>query len=154
MFDRIDQVCPGKYVEGVKCVSLSEDVFNEHFPGHPVFPGSLILEGLAQLSGVFFEYCMQNEGIPGKVAALSMINRMKYRRIVTPGDCLVYRAETKVFYPNEYGVAAVRATCQGKLCAEGELMFAFLDIMDDELRQASDRLLRQAFRNVPIIPAS
>ncbi len=63
----------------------------------------------------------------------------------------MYRAETKVFYPNEYGVARP-ATCQGKLCAEGELMFAFSN-HDDELRNLY-RLLRQAFRNVPIIPAS
>jgi 3-hydroxyacyl-[acyl-carrier-protein] dehydratase len=151
LVDRIEEACLGKYVEGLKCVSMSDDIFNEHFPGYPVFPGSLILEGLAQMSGLFFEYCLQKQGITNKRAALTMINRMKYRKIVIPGDCLRYRADVKMFYPEEYATVAVTATCEGKRCAEGELFFSFLDIMDDEMKKTNDRLMSLAFRNARII---
>ncbi|MDD4191545.1 MAG: beta-hydroxyacyl-ACP dehydratase [Mangrovibacterium sp.] len=153
LVDRIKEACPGKYVEGLKCISMSDDIFNEHFPGFPVFPGSLILEGLAQMSGLFFEYCLQQQGITGKRAVLTLVNRMKYRKIVIPGDCLNYRADVTVFYPNEYATVSVLATCEGKKCAEGELFFSFLDVMDEEMKKTNDRLMALAFRNARIISA-
>ncbi|MFP4469031.1 MAG: 3-hydroxyacyl-ACP dehydratase FabZ family protein, partial [Bacteroidales bacterium] len=88
LIDRINEVCPEQYIEAVKCVSMSEDVFNEHFPGFPVFPGSLILEGMAQMGGLFFEYCLSRRGLKEKRAALTIVNRMKYREMVRPGDRL------------------------------------------------------------------
>ncbi len=153
MIDRIREVAPGKYVEGIKNITMSDDVFNEHFPGYPIFPGSLILEGLAQLSGLFFEYCIKEQGLPQKRAALSMVNRMKYRRLVIPGDQLVYRADVKMFYPDEYAVVTVKAVCDGELCAEGELFFTFLDIMDEEMKQTGNRLMEMAFKQVKIVDA-
>ena len=151
LVDRIQEICLGKYVEGLKCISMSDDIFNEHFPGYPIFPGSLILEGLAQMSGLFFEYCLHKQGITGKRAALTMINRMKYRKVVIPGDRLNYRADVKMFYPEEYATVVVTATCEGKRCAEGELFFSFLDIMDEEMKMTNERLMSLAFRNARII---
>jgi len=154
LVDRIKEVCPEKYVEGIECITMSDDVFNEHFPGYPIFPGSLILEGLAQMTGLFFEFCIRQKGLPQKRAALTLINRMKYRRMIIPGDYLIYRAEVKMFYPDEYAVATVKATCEGELCAEGELFFGFLDIMDEDMKQMSNRLMDLAFKNAKIVPAS
>jgi 3-hydroxyacyl-[acyl-carrier-protein] dehydratase len=151
LVDRIQKACLGKYVEGLKCISMSDDIFNEHFPGFPVFPGSLILEGLAQMSGLFFEYCLQEQGITGKRAVLTMINRMKYRRVVIPGDCLSYRADVKMFYPQEYATVVVTATCEGKRCVEGELVFSFLNVMDEDMKKTNDKLMALAFRNAQII---
>lgn len=62
LIDRITEVAPAKYVEGLKLVSMSDDVFDEHFPGYPVFPGSLILEGLAQMSGLFLNTASSKRG--------------------------------------------------------------------------------------------
>jgi len=151
MIDRIKEAAPGKYVEGVKNITMSDDVFNEHFPGFPIFPGSLILEGLAQLSGLFFEYCIKEQGLPQKRAALTMVNRMKYRRLVIPGDQLLYRADVKMFYPDEYAVVTVKAMCEGELCAEGELFFTFLDIMDNEMKQSGNKLMEMAFKRAKIV---
>lgn len=152
LIDRITEVAPAKYVEGLKLISMSDDVFDEHFPGYPVFPGSLILEGLAQMSGLFFEYCLKQEGVTGKRAVLTLVNRMKYRRLVIPGDCLHYRADVKVFYPDAYATVTVKATCEGKRYAEGELFFSFLnDIMDEEMQKTTDRLMTLAFRNARVI---
>lgn len=134
MVDRVQEICFGKYVEAVKCISMTDDVFNEHFPGYPIFPGSLILEGLAQLSGLFFEKSLADAGHTWKRAVLVMVNRFKIREMAFPGDRLVYRAESKSFYPEEYSVAKVTAFKEGKICAEGELVFGFIDIMDDDMK--------------------
>lgn len=144
LVDKVTRICPGKYVEGVKCVSLSDDIFNEHFPGCPIFPGSMMIEGLAQMSGAFFEWCRNDQGLPDRRAALTMVNRFKFRGIVAPGDRLVYRADVKCFYPDEYGVVRVKAVKDGKTCAEGELLFTFLDILDDRMKAVSDAVIRFA----------
>ncbi len=152
MIDRINEICPEQYIEAVKCVSMSEDVFNEHFPGFPVFPGSLILEGMAQMGGLFIEFCLRRRGLKEKRAALTMVNRMKYREMVRPGDRLDYRGTVKVFYPDDgYAVLMVEAKCGEKLCAEGELMFGFLDVMDEKMKHANDALMELAFTNVKIV---
>jgi 3-hydroxyacyl-[acyl-carrier-protein] dehydratase len=150
LVDRILEACPGKYVEGIKCISMSDDVFNEHFPGYPVFPGSLILEGLAQMTGLFLQFSLHGQGLPEQLPALSMVKSMKYRRKVIPGDVLSYRAELNLFYPGEYAAASVTASCEGRRCAEGELFFGFLD-MDEQLKKASHQLMHLAFKNTRII---
>ena len=152
LIDRVNEVCPEKYIEAVKCISMSEDVFNEHFPGYPLFPGSLVLEGLAQMSGLFLEFCLKRRGMKSKRAALTLVNRMKYREAVRPGDRLIYRGTVKVFYPDDgYAVMKVEARCDEKLYAEGELMFGFLDLMSDEMEQATESLMKMAFTNAKIV---
>lgn len=139
MIDRIDEICHGKYVVAVKCISLSDDVFNEHFPGYPIFPGTLILEGLAQLGGSFFEMTMKAQGLPVKRTVLSIVREFKIRKPAGPGDRLVYRAEIRSMR-EEYGVAIVTANLDGELCAEGELMFTFIDLPNDKIRESREEL--------------
>ncbi|MDR1702732.1 MAG: 3-hydroxyacyl-[acyl-carrier-protein] dehydratase FabZ [Sporomusaceae bacterium] len=134
LVDRIDEICYGKYITAVKCVSLSDDVFNEHFPGYPVFPGSLIIESLAQLGGAFFELMMKNAGVPVKPAVLSIVNKIKFRRPVVPGDRLVLKAEM-LSYREDFGVVEVTAAVDGEECAAGELTFSFLELDNAKLRE-------------------
>lgn len=150
LLDRIDELAISRYASGVKCVSMTDDIFNHHFPGYPIMPGSLIMEGLAQLSGVLFEYSLLKKGHTHKRAVLTLVNRMKFRRVVVPGDKLEYKSEVKVFYPDEYAVATVTAMCDGELCAEGELMYGFLDILDSKLKQTSLELIEEALKNTKI----
>lgn len=150
--DKVTELCPGKYVEGVKCVSLDNDIFDEHFPGCPIFPGTLIIEGMAQLSGMFLEWCRNQQGCAPKRAALSLVQKVKFRDMVTPGDRLTYRADVKCLYPDEYGAVQVKAIRDdGRICAEGELVFTFLDILDEEMQRVSDALMRAATRNARIV---
>lgn len=139
MIDRIDEVCHGKYVVAVKCISLADDVFNEHFPGYPIFPGSLILEGLAQLGGSFFEMTMKERGVPVRRTVLSIVREFKIRKPAGPGDRLVYRADI-VSMHDDFGVATVTATLDGELCAQGELMFTFINLANDKIRQSREEL--------------
>jgi 3-hydroxymyristoyl/3-hydroxydecanoyl-(acyl carrier protein) dehydratase len=146
LLDRIEEVSYNNFITGVKCVSLSDDVFEEHFPGHPVFPGSLILEGMAQLGGAFFELIMKREGRPVKRSVLSIVNKLKYRRPVVPGDRMLLRAEVASFR-EDYGVARVSAEVDGELSAEGELTFTFLDIGDESLTRSRLELYRICMKN-------
>jgi len=150
LIDKVTKMHVGQYVEGVKCISMTDDIFNEHFPGYPVFPGTLIIEGLAQMSGLFLEYCIQKQGLKPLRSVLALVQKFKFRGVVTPGDRLEYRAEVKCFYPEEYAVLKVRASKDGKKVAEGELMFTFLDILDEKMKEVSDSLLRFGLRDAEV----
>lgn len=146
LVDRVDEVCYDDYIIGVKCITLADDVFNEHFPGYPIFPGSLIQEGLAQLAGSFFEIILNKRGFPMKRSVLSVVNRMKFRRPAEPGDKLVYRADVKSLN-EEFGVAKVIATLDAEVCAEGEFLFAFITIDDAELLRSREAVYRMCMKN-------
>lgn len=151
LLDRIEEIRYHDWISAVKCVSLSDEVFDEHFPGHPVYPGSLILEGLAQLGGSFFELNMLHEGQPVRRSVLSIVNRMKFRRPVVPGDRMQLRARL-VSYREEFGVVAVQSEVDGEIVAEGELTFTFLDLPDAALQASRQELYRICMKTVREVP--
>ena len=151
LLDRIEEISYGKYITAVKCITLADDVFNEHFPGYPVFPGSLILEGLAQLGGSFFELMMKHQNLPVKRSILSIVNKLKFRRPAGPGDRLLYRADM-VTMRDEYGVVKVKAEIDAEICAEGELTFTFVDIPDETLHASRLELYKICMKNTKVIP--
>lgn len=94
LVDRITKLTPSEYVEGYKNVSISEPVFQGHFPDHPIYPGVMIIEGMAQAGGVLAFKSMDNatqEEIENKVVYFMSIDKAKFRAPVTPGDQLVYK---------------------------------------------------------------
>jgi len=92
LIDRVTRWEPGRAAEGFKCVPLSEDVFNDHFPRKPLLPGVLVLEGLQQLATVLIEASMLREGKP-IIARLVSVDGIKFRDMVTPGDTLHHSVE-------------------------------------------------------------
>lgn len=133
LLDRITRLVPAEMAQGVKCVSLSDDIFADHFPGHPIMPGALIVEALAQLGGVLVEATMRERGRNDLHALLTMIDRTKFRRMVRPGDKL--ELEARLITAREEG-GQVRATAmvEGQLAAEAELTFAFAEVKSEKLR--------------------
>ncbi len=94
LVDRITELEHGKSIEGYKNVSISEPVFQGHFPDHPIYPGVMIIEGMAQVGGVLaFQSLPEEEqaNIDQKVVYFMSIDKAKFRAPVTPGDKLVYR---------------------------------------------------------------
>jgi 3-hydroxyacyl-[acyl-carrier-protein] dehydratase len=94
LVDRISELTPGEYIEGLKNISISEPVFQGHFPGHPIYPGVMIIEGMAQAGGVLAFKSMDiisQEEINNKVVYFMSIDNAKFRAPVTPGDQLVYK---------------------------------------------------------------
>ncbi|MFA5712919.1 MAG: 3-hydroxyacyl-ACP dehydratase FabZ family protein [Bacteroidales bacterium] len=127
LVDKIVELVAGDSAKGVKCITLTNEIFNEHFPNYPIFPGSLILEGMAQLAGVLLSHTLIEEGHPYRVVALTMVKNLKFRAIIHPGDRLIYSSKIKYFYPNEYAAVVVKGEREGELCAGGELIFSFLE---------------------------
>ncbi|GIT97763.1 3-hydroxyacyl-ACP dehydratase FabZ [Sulfurovum sp. TSL1] len=94
LVDRITELTAGEYIEGLKNISISEPVFQGHFPGHPIYPGVMIIEGMAQAGGVLAFKSMDlasQEEIENKVVYFMSIDNAKFRAPVTPGDQLVYK---------------------------------------------------------------
>ena len=127
LLDRITLLQPPELARGVKCVSLSDDLFADHFPGHPVMPGAMILEGLAQLAGVLLEATMRGKGRDDLHAILTMADRAKFRHVVRPGDKLEYEA-TCERATEDGGQAKALARVDGTLVAEAQLSYAFTRI--------------------------
>ena len=132
LLDRITELTPPTVARGVKCVSLSDDVFGEHFPGYPVLPGALIVESLAQLGGVLLEATLRSRGRTDLHALLTMIDRTKFRRAVRPGDRLELEARV-VTATEDGGRIKAWARLDDALAAEAELGFAFASVTDPVL---------------------
>jgi 3-hydroxyacyl-[acyl-carrier-protein] dehydratase len=120
--DRFVAFESGKSARAVKNLSLAEDVFAEHFPGWPVMPACLMLEGLAQTGGILVG---EANGFREKVV-LAKIPRAEFRREVLAGEQLVYDAEILHLRPEG---AAVRGqvSASGVAVGEAEIFFAHLD---------------------------
>ena len=106
---------------GVKCVTANEQFFVGHFPGHPVMPGVLILEALAQCSAIMALKSMPPEKRAGKVIYFMSIDGAKFRKPVVPGDrlelhCVMLRSKASLMKTR--GEAKV----DGQVVAEGEFM--------------------------------
>jgi 3-hydroxyacyl-[acyl-carrier-protein] dehydratase len=151
LVDKITEISYNNYIMGVKCITLADDVFNEHFPGYPIFPGSLILEGLAQLSGSFFELVMKEQKLPMKRSVLTIIKNFKLRQPAFPGDRLIYKAEIKTFREDEFGATRVTAFNEDKIVAEGELIFNFFDIPNARLHDSRQELYDMFMKDVKVV---
>lgn len=150
LIDRIEEICYGKYATGVKCVALSDDIFNEHFPGYPIFPGSLILEGMAQLGGSFLELMMKHEQRPLRRSVLVIVKEAKFKKPVVPGDRLLYRAELLALQ-DDYGATRVTASVDGTPCAEAELVFSFVDVPNADLQKSREVMYEICMKNTRVV---
>ena len=91
LIDRVTNLVVGDYVEGYKNITMNEDLFNGHFPGQPIFPGVLMLEAMAQLSGVLAFETINKRPADGVVYLFGGVEKARFRRQVIPGDKLEMR---------------------------------------------------------------
>jgi 3-hydroxyacyl-[acyl-carrier-protein] dehydratase len=122
LVDRVLEVVPGKSVVAVKNVSANEAFFVGHFPGHPVMPGVLVLEALAQAGGVLsWESVSEEERI--WILYLVGIDNVRFKQPVRPGDQLILKVELVQRKRNLWRYKA-RAEVDGKLVAEADFLMA------------------------------
>ncbi len=125
MLDRIVKFdLAERVIVGLKNVSINEPYFSGHFPKRPVMPGVLILEAMAQLSGVMLLAGSDNQG---KIAYLISVDGVKFRRAVTPGDQLRIEVTSKKAIRKTRGHCEAHATVDGKTIATATLKFALVD---------------------------
>lgn len=121
LVDRILEISQTRAV-GIKNVTINEPFFQGHFPGHPVMPGVLMIEAMAQVGGVGALNMKDNLG---KLAYFLTIDNAKFRKPVVPGDVL--RIEVDIL-KIKMGMVKVHATArvEDEVAAEADLMFAFV----------------------------
>jgi len=122
LVDRVLDVVPGKSIVAVKNLSANEAFFQGHFPGHPVMPGVLVIEAMAQAGGLLaYETTAEDEDI--WILYLVGIEETRFKQTVRPGDQLVLRVELVKRRRNLWRFTAV-AEVDGKLVAEAEILMA------------------------------
>lgn len=120
MIDEVESYVPGESAVAYKNVSNDEWYFKGHFPGNPIMPGVLIAESLAQTGAVAILGMEENKG---KNAVFGGIDKMKFKKMVVPGDRL--KLEVKIIKrKGPIGVGEGIATVNDKVVARGELTFA------------------------------
>ncbi len=123
MVDRILSMEGDKKIIGIKNVTINEPFFQGHYPGQPIMPGVLILEALAQISGILLSRRLEHAG---KIAVLLSMDRVKMRRPVRPGDQLILEAETIHVRPRT-GHCHCKAIIGQEVAAEAEIKFMLVD---------------------------
>lgn len=124
LVDRIVGYEPGRRIVGIKNVTINEPFFQGHYPGHPIMPGVLIIEAMAQVGGLLL---MDHVDDPdNKVVYFMSLDRVKWRRPVTPGDQLVFELELLQFRRHVCKMKGV-GRVDGQVVAEAELMARIMD---------------------------
>jgi 3-hydroxyacyl-[acyl-carrier-protein] dehydratase len=129
LIDRVTELECEKSIKGYKNVSISEPVFQGHFPDHPIYPGVMIVEGMAQAGGVLAFKSMSaqaQEEVKDKVVYFMSIDKCKFRHPVTPGDRLEYRISV-VKHRGNIWVLKGEAYVDDNLVTEAELKAMIVD---------------------------
>lgn len=123
MIDEVEEYTPGEKAIAYKNVDINEWYFKGHFPGKPIMPGVLIAESLAQAGAIAILSMEENKG---KNALFAGIDKMKFKKMVVPGDRL--KLEVNIIKrKGPIGVGEGIATVNGNLVAKGEFTFAVVE---------------------------
>jgi beta-hydroxyacyl-ACP dehydratase FabZ len=121
--DRIIHLDGGKKAVGIKNVTINENYFTGHFPTRPVMPGVLMVEALAQVGGILV---LTNPAHHGKVALFMAVDKVKFRKLVVPGEQLTLEVEM-IRDRSKTSLLKGIARVGEEIVVEAELMVSFLD---------------------------
>lgn len=120
LVDKVETIEVGKKIIAYKNVTANEEFFNGHFPEHPVMPGVLIIECLAQAGAIAL---LQKEEYKGKIPLFAGINKARFKKQVVPGDVLKLEVEI-IKLRGPVGIGKAVATVDDKIACSAEIMFA------------------------------
>ena len=124
LVDRVLELEPQKRIVAIKNVTVNEPIFQGHFPGRPVFPGVLLIEGMAQAGGLLLLHDIPDRS--KKLIYFAGIEEAKFRRPVVPGDQVRYELEV-LRLRSTFSRLAGKVTVDGQLCAEAVISSAMVD---------------------------
>jgi 3-hydroxyacyl-[acyl-carrier-protein] dehydratase len=122
LIDRILALEPGERIVGLKNVSMGEPFFVGHFPGHPIMPAVLVVEAMAQVGAVLVSF---RPDAAGYITHLLSVERVRFRRLVRPGDQLIIQV-VAVRGKGRFGKAQATAEVDGVVAAEGVLTYGMM----------------------------
>jgi UDP-3-O-[3-hydroxymyristoyl] N-acetylglucosamine deacetylase/3-hydroxyacyl-[acyl-carrier-protein] dehydratase len=126
LVDRIVEVDGDKRIVGIKNVTINEPFFQGHFPGHPIMPGVLIIEAMAQVGGMLLMSRFEGQSIDDKVVYFMSLDAVKFRRPVVPGDQIRFELEMLAFRGRTCRMKGV-GYVDGQVVAEAEMMAMVVD---------------------------
>jgi beta-hydroxyacyl-ACP dehydratase FabZ len=124
LVDRVLELLPGRRIVALKSVSINEPFFAGHFPGQPVMPGVLVVEGMAQAGGILLLHDIPERD--QKLLYFMAIEKARFRKPVVPGDQLRYEVEVLRMRATTCKLAG-RAIVDGEVAAEAVCLSAMVD---------------------------
>ncbi|HYO13828.1 MAG TPA: 3-hydroxyacyl-ACP dehydratase FabZ [Thermoanaerobaculia bacterium] len=124
LVDRVLEMEPRKRIVAIKNVTINEPVFTGHFPGRPIFPGVLLIEGMAQAGGLLLLQEIPDR--EGKLLYFAAIEEARFRRPVVPGDQVRYEIEV-IKLRKTYCKLTAKALVDGSVAAEAVLSSVMVD---------------------------
>jgi UDP-3-O-[3-hydroxymyristoyl] N-acetylglucosamine deacetylase/3-hydroxyacyl-[acyl-carrier-protein] dehydratase len=124
LIDRIIDFQKGESIVGIKNVTINEPFFQGHYPGHPIMPGVLIVEAMAQCGGLLLMDSVENAD--EKVVYFMTMDNVKFRRPVTPGDTILFELEI-VRMKRQVCRMSGRGFVDGNVVAEAEFMARIME---------------------------
>ena len=124
MVDRIEQIRGDESCIGIKSVTFNEPFFQGHFPGHPVMPGVMQVEAMAQVASVLLFKLAKTTS---RIGYFMSADGVKFRKPVFPGDTIFIHAELTKSRGERLAKAKCHCVVNDAVVSEGELMFTFLD---------------------------
>ncbi len=121
LVDRVLEVVPGERIKALKNVSVNEPFFPGHYPHHPVMPGVLMIEALAQAAAILSFKTLGGKPDEKSVYYFVGIDGARFKRPVTPGDQLILDVSI-ILHKRGIWKFAAKATVEGQMAAEAELM--------------------------------
>ncbi|MFI2810565.1 MULTISPECIES: 3-hydroxyacyl-ACP dehydratase FabZ [Microbulbifer] len=127
LVDRVVELEEGKYIKGYKNISVNEEVFNGHFPEAPIFPGVMIVEAMAQVSGILGFKTLGQKPEDGFLYLFAGIDNVRFKRQVVPGDQLQLESEV-VSERRGIWKFACKSSVDGELAASANVLCAVKQI--------------------------
>lgn len=123
LVDRVIDLVPGKSIVAIKNVTVNEPFFNGHFPEHPVMPGVLLIEAMAQAAGILGFKTMDKKPQDGSIYYFVGSDKLRFKRPVVPGDQVTLYAE---IVSEKRGIWKfdVKATVDGELVSSATILCA------------------------------
>ena len=126
LVDRIIEVEGQKRIVGIKNVTINEPFFQGHFPGHPIMPGVLIIEAMAQVGGMLLMSHFEGQDTANKVVYFMSLDNVKFRRPVVPGDQIRFELDMLQFRGKTCKMKGA-GFVDGQVVAEAEMMAMVVD---------------------------
>ncbi|HEX9705593.1 MAG TPA: bifunctional UDP-3-O-[3-hydroxymyristoyl] N-acetylglucosamine deacetylase/3-hydroxyacyl-ACP dehydratase [Gemmatimonadales bacterium] len=126
LVDRIIEVEGSQRIVGIKNVTINEPFFQGHFPGHPIMPGVLIIEAMAQVGGMLLMSHFEGQDVDNKVVYFMSLDHVKFRRPVLPGDQIRFELEMIQFRGKTCKMKGT-GFVDGQVVAEAEMMAMVAD---------------------------